>query len=207
MLSWGFDLAQTARGFRGDFVGTLPYYTLVALAVLTSYFQIKRSMARNPQAAQANPQTQMMMRLMPLMSLFFCLTIPAGVVVYYVVSNLFRIAQQEAMYKWDPSLAAHARKMAEEIERDAEAAVAAAPKRSLLSSLRSSVSPGDETASAARTNGKSTGGRGSARATNGSSRGAAPAVDKAVASGRVTPRTGAPPGRSNNKKRKKKKAR
>ena len=59
---------------------------------------------RNPQA-QVNPQQQMLMRIMPLFFAFISFTLPAGIVVYFLVSNLFRVGQQalitRTMYRDD----------------------------------------------------------------------------------------------------------
>jgi YidC/Oxa1 family membrane protein insertase len=107
MLSLGIDLAQPPSGNHGGFASALPYYLLVAVAVATSYFQLHRMTARNPAAAQANPQMAMMNKIMPVFSGMFALSVPAGVGIYIVVSNLFRIAQQEIIYKWDPHVVRH----------------------------------------------------------------------------------------------------
>jgi len=48
---------------------------------------------RNPQS-QVNPQQQMLMRIMPLFFAFISFTLPAGIVVYFLVSNVFRVGQQ-----------------------------------------------------------------------------------------------------------------
>jgi YidC/Oxa1 family membrane protein insertase len=43
---------------------------------------------------------------MPIFFAIIYISIPAGVNVYFIVSSLFRIGQQDAMYRWDPSLQA-----------------------------------------------------------------------------------------------------
>lgn len=102
MVSFGVDLARAATDKHGSFTTALPYYVLVALAVAASYFQMKRMYARNPQALEGNPQAAMMNRVFPVITGMISLSLPAGIGVYFVVSNLFRILQQEAMYRWDP---------------------------------------------------------------------------------------------------------
>ena len=47
-----------------------------------------------PATAQVNPQQQMLLKIMPLFFAFISLGLPAGIVVYFLVSNLFRIGQQ-----------------------------------------------------------------------------------------------------------------
>jgi hypothetical protein len=61
-------------------------------------------MNRNP-AAQQNPQMKMM-KYLPLVFGVICARFPAGVVLYYAVSNICRITQQFAMYRWDPKVRA-----------------------------------------------------------------------------------------------------
>ncbi|MBI4728214.1 MAG: membrane protein insertase YidC [Acidobacteria bacterium] len=68
------------------------YYTLVLLMVGTTYYQQKQMSARaqGPQAAQM----QMMTRIMPVFLGFISLNIPAGVLIYWAVSNVWTIGQQ-----------------------------------------------------------------------------------------------------------------
>ena len=64
---------------------------------------------RNPQpSADDNPmakQMQQMTKMFPLFILIFGFTLPAGLNVYFLVSSIFRIAQQALIYKLDPTLA------------------------------------------------------------------------------------------------------
>ena len=120
MVEWGIHLERSAsQQISESFGGAIPMILLAIIGVGTSYFQTKRMSARNPQAAQANPQMQMMQRVFPLMFGVICWISPTGVVVYFVVSNLFRIAQQELMYKFDPVLAREVRKEVHEVEAKA----------------------------------------------------------------------------------------
>ena len=68
------------------------YFSLVALMMGTTYYQQKQmaAQATGPQAKQM----QMMGRIMPLFLGFISLNIPAGVLLYWVVSNLWTIGQQ-----------------------------------------------------------------------------------------------------------------
>ena len=108
MVSFGFDLGSSAsKALKESFTTALPFIILVGLVIVTQYFQTRQMTARNPQAAAANPQTQMMTRVMPLFFGVISYSIPAGVNVYFLVSALFRIAQQEAMYRYDPHVSKH----------------------------------------------------------------------------------------------------
>jgi YidC/Oxa1 family membrane protein insertase len=68
------------------------YFALVALMMGTTYYQQKQmsAQATGPQAKQM----QMMGRIMPLFLGFISLNIPAGVIIYWVISNVWTIGQQ-----------------------------------------------------------------------------------------------------------------
>lgn len=102
MVSWGIDLSQSAsEAAKKGFGDSLPYFVLVALVIATGYYQQRQMTARNPQAAQ-NPQTQMMGRIFPLMFGLISYSIQAGVVVYFLVSNVWQIGQQYLIFRQEP---------------------------------------------------------------------------------------------------------
>lgn len=113
MEAFGVDLAHKAS--QGG-AAALPLYVLVALVVVSGYWQVKQMQARSTAAQQANPQMQMITKVMPLFSGLISLSLPGGVVLYFLVSNLFRIAQQSLMYRFDPALAATVKRELTEIE-------------------------------------------------------------------------------------------
>lgn len=103
--SFGLNLAESAsKALQSGVVHALPYILLVVAVTATSYIQQKQVSGRNPQA-QVNPQQQMLMRIMPLFFAFISFTLPSGIVVYFLVSNLFRVGQQalitRTMYRDD----------------------------------------------------------------------------------------------------------
>jgi YidC/Oxa1 family membrane protein insertase len=100
MVSWGFDLARSAGSVSG-FGNAFPYYVLVALTVATGYFQQRQMTARMPKDS-ANQQMQMIAKVFPVIIGFVSLSVPAGVVVYFVVSNVWQIAQQAVTFKAFP---------------------------------------------------------------------------------------------------------
>src|SRR5436190_11704550 len=104
MKSFGMDLAKAATSNHGSFVKALPFWILIALTTGTQYYQQRQLNNRNPQAAAANPQLQMTQKLFPIIFLVIYVNIPAAEVLYFLVSNLLRIGQQGAMWKWDPKL-------------------------------------------------------------------------------------------------------
>ncbi len=95
MMSFGMDLSKGAlKELQTEGVITaLPYIVLVLLVAVTAYYQQRQLSARNTNTA-VNPQQQMIMKFMPLMFVFISFSLPAGVVVYFVISNLVRIMQQ-----------------------------------------------------------------------------------------------------------------
>lgn len=117
MVSFGVDLAKSASDGHGSFTSAVPFFVIVALVVLTQYYQTRQTMARNTQPT--NPQQQILLKVMPGFFGLISLSIPAGVNVYFLVSALFRIAQTEAMYRFDPTLKEHAHRHAKEIEAKA----------------------------------------------------------------------------------------
>jgi len=69
-----------------DLSGADPYYILPLLIVVSMHFQQKQ-MNVDPNQATA-------MKFMPIFMLFICLTLPSGVLIYWVVSNVLQIVQQ-----------------------------------------------------------------------------------------------------------------
>jgi YidC/Oxa1 family membrane protein insertase len=110
MMQWGLDLSKPATYFiRESFLEGLPYLLLVGLVAATSYIQQWQISART-QSSQINKQQQMIMKLMPAFFAVIALTLPSALIIYFLTSNLFRIAQQyyitRKFYKDNPSTAA-----------------------------------------------------------------------------------------------------
>jgi len=96
-MPWlGMDLSK--RASQGQGAEVIGLYLLVALTVVTGYYQQRQMTARTPASAQ-NPQMQMMGKIFPLFFGFISLQIPAGVVLYFVVSNLWQIGQQAIIFR------------------------------------------------------------------------------------------------------------
>lgn len=79
---------------------TDPYYVLPVLAGVTTFWQTRVSMQQSP---QQNPSAQTMMWMMPAFIVWVSVRMPAGLLIYWVVSNLFAIAQQYAQGRAAPS--------------------------------------------------------------------------------------------------------
>ncbi|HUY21325.1 MAG TPA: membrane protein insertase YidC [Acidimicrobiales bacterium] len=99
MKAFGLDLANNLFSHHSSWVGAIPYGGIVLVAIALQYLQMRQLNSRNPAAAQANPQMQMMQRYMPLVFAFIYLRISAGVNIYFVVSSLCRIGIQEAIFR------------------------------------------------------------------------------------------------------------
>jgi YidC/Oxa1 family membrane protein insertase len=81
--------------------GLIGYYLLVAFMMASTYYQ-QRQMAGQATGPQAK-QMQMMGRIMPLFLGFISLNIPAGVIIYWTVSNLWTIGQQYYFLQRNPA--------------------------------------------------------------------------------------------------------
>ncbi len=112
MVSWSIDLSRSAQSVLGDsFVDALPYLVLLVIVLVSSIYQQRQIRGRNS-GTQMNPQQEMIMKIMPFMLPVFSFTMPAALVVYFVISNLYRIGQQgyitRSLYSGDDSLGAQA---------------------------------------------------------------------------------------------------
>jgi YidC/Oxa1 family membrane protein insertase len=113
--AFGLDLAKSALSSHSTFGTALPFYILLLVMMGTQYFQTQQMMSRNPAAQQQNSQMQIM-KFLPLIFGVICIRFPAGVVLYYAMSNVCRIGQQFLMYRFDPKVKTLAIKDVVEIE-------------------------------------------------------------------------------------------
>jgi YidC/Oxa1 family membrane protein insertase len=93
----GMDLSLQPTDNHGDLISALPYYILVGLVFLTGFMQSRQSQ-RNAPPGQ-NPQMQMITKVLPIAFGAFSLFFPAGLVLYFLVSNLWRLGQQELIMR------------------------------------------------------------------------------------------------------------
>jgi len=94
MVFLGMDLSRSAtRALSESVIAALPYALLILMVGISSWFQQRQIRGRNPDAA-VNPQMQMMMKVMPFFLPIISFQLDASLVVYFVVSNLYRIGQQ-----------------------------------------------------------------------------------------------------------------
>jgi YidC/Oxa1 family membrane protein insertase len=126
MLSFGIDLSQSAsKALAKGFTTGLPYLAMVAVVAFSAYYQQKQVAGRNP-GQEIPSQQKMLMRIFPLMFIFFSYASPAALVVYFITSNLYRIGQQgyitRSLYTGEESLGAQAARAAKETKELREAA-------------------------------------------------------------------------------------
>ena len=102
LLSWGFDLAQSASGTWGSSKAT-PYLILVLLYGASGWVQQSMANKRNmTQATGTAAQMQQIMKIFPIFMALFAWSMPAGLVVYWFASNLWTIGQQEVLHRTIP---------------------------------------------------------------------------------------------------------
>jgi YidC/Oxa1 family membrane protein insertase len=125
MKSLGIDLADSpAQALSLGFLTALPYIVLVAIIAVLSWYQQKQIMGRNA-GAEVTQQQQLMMRIGPLMYVFFAFVSPAAICIYFLVSTLWRVGQQafitRSMYRGEDSIGIQAQKAMKEVRESRKA--------------------------------------------------------------------------------------
>ena len=209
----GMDLSLTALDAHSGFMSALPYFLLVGLVILTGFLQARQSKRNAP---NMNSQMAMITQILPIGFGLFSLQFPAGLVLYYFVSNLWRLGQQELIMRkiTRPGMAALQEKSNGAIDAKSadKGAVAVDDPVSLPSDAKSGglrrlfQLPAGASTDSGTANG-SNGPNGSNRAPNGSgSRTPSKAAASSGARGRPAQGTPSTPGgqrRKNNKRKKK----
>ena len=95
LQSFGMNLAEKPQ----TVIGLL----MVAAVVGTGYYQQKQMTARLPKDS-INPQMQMVTKIFPVFFGVISLSVPAGVVLYFIVSNIWQIGQQAVAFRTRPKL-------------------------------------------------------------------------------------------------------
>jgi YidC/Oxa1 family membrane protein insertase len=100
LYSWAVPLAQLP--LNNSFLGidlANPNAILAILVGITMWIQQKMVTPQNQDPAQAQ-QAQMMLWMMPIIFTFFSLSFPAGLAIYWLVSNIFSIVVQYFVTGW-----------------------------------------------------------------------------------------------------------
>jgi YidC/Oxa1 family membrane protein insertase len=132
MKAFGLDLGNNLFSHHSSWLGAIPYGAIVAIAIGLQYLQMRQLNSRNPGAAAANPQMQMMQRYMPLIIAVIYIRISAGVNIYFVVSSLCRIGIQEGIFRSGVLNKTPTRREGRLPSRDGGGA---APRRSIMEKL------------------------------------------------------------------------
>jgi YidC/Oxa1 family membrane protein insertase len=88
----------------GGFVTAIPYLIAILVVVATGYYQQRQTMARTQKDGEKNPQQQSMQTVMKVLPVVFGViswSFPAGLVLYFAVSQMFRIGQQAFILRLD----------------------------------------------------------------------------------------------------------
>jgi YidC/Oxa1 family membrane protein insertase len=103
MKSLGLNLAAKPLTHRTHWIDYIPYFALLAVAVALQYFQMAqmtRRNKRNNMQQQMPQQMQTMQRIMPLIFAYIYFLVPAGVVIYMIVSSGIRVLTQDIMFRY-----------------------------------------------------------------------------------------------------------
>jgi len=93
MLWWGVDLSRTPFEVITDsVVDGFPYIVMVAVVAVLGWYQQRQIAGRS--SGEISSQQQLIMKIMPWMLPIFAFTMPAGLVLYFIVSSLLRVIQQ-----------------------------------------------------------------------------------------------------------------
>ena len=140
MRSFGMDLAESASSVKGA-GKLLPYLVLIALVVGTGLFQARQMSARMPKEGM-NTQMAIMSKIFPLFLGFFSFSMPGGVVLYFIVSNVWQIGQQAFLFRHKPAGtgAAPITTKVTEGSKKGDGAPAAPAKKGLLARLAEAAS-------------------------------------------------------------------
>jgi YidC/Oxa1 family membrane protein insertase len=94
MQAMGMNLAESAStAVKGGVIHSLPYILLIVVVGVTGWVQQKQIQGRTP-ADSVPQQQQALMKIMPFFLPVISIGLPAGLVLYFAVSNLYRVGQQ-----------------------------------------------------------------------------------------------------------------
>ena len=91
----GVDLSLSAPSQLGLWAH-FAAFSLVVLVMLTGFLQSRQAAKRTP---AVNKQMAMITKVLPVFFGFISLRFPAGLVLYFFVSNLWRLGQQEVIFR------------------------------------------------------------------------------------------------------------
>jgi YidC/Oxa1 family membrane protein insertase len=94
MQAMGMNLAESAStAVNQGVIHAIPYILLIVVVGVTGWVQQKQIQGRTP-ADSVPQQQQALMKIMPFFLPVISIGLPAGLVLYFAVSNLYRVGQQ-----------------------------------------------------------------------------------------------------------------
>ena len=125
MNSLGVDLAiSPGAALSQGFLTALPYLLLIAVIAFLSWYQQKQIMGRTA-GAEVTQQQRLMMRIGPLLYVFFAFVSPLAIGIYFVVSTLWRVGQQafitRSLYRGEESVGRQAQRAMAELRETRKA--------------------------------------------------------------------------------------
>ena len=129
----GMDLSLSAPNQLSTWATVLGF-ALVALVMLSGFLQSRQAQKRTP---AINKQMALVTKILPVFFGFISLNFPSGLVLYFFVSNLWRLGQQEVIFR---SIGTAANPKHKSLTGPKAAAVVDADSRE-----RSDAGPGDDT--------------------------------------------------------------
>ncbi|MGH8981206.1 MAG: YidC/Oxa1 family membrane protein insertase [Acidimicrobiales bacterium] len=103
MHSIGLNLAARPLTHHSHWYEYIPYFVLLGIAVALQYFQMAQMTRRNKKnnnAPAVPQQMQTMQRVMPLFFAYIYFLVPAGVVIYMIVSSGIRVLTQDMIFRY-----------------------------------------------------------------------------------------------------------
>ncbi|MCJ7726402.1 MAG: YidC/Oxa1 family membrane protein insertase [Acidimicrobiia bacterium] len=90
-----------SEAFASGFGKALPYLITIFIVMGTAYWQQRQTMARSQKDGQEKAPGQAIMKIFPVFFGFISFSLPAGLVVYFAASQIFRIGQQALIIGMD----------------------------------------------------------------------------------------------------------
>jgi YidC/Oxa1 family membrane protein insertase len=125
MNSLGVDLAiSPGAALSQGFLTALPYLLLIVVIAFLSWYQQKQIMGRTA-GAEVTQQQRLMMRIGPLLYVFFAFVSPLAIGIYFLVSTLWRVGQQafitRSLYRGEESVGRQAQRAMAELRESRKA--------------------------------------------------------------------------------------
>jgi YidC/Oxa1 family membrane protein insertase len=95
------DIGEACTG--GGILPSVPYFMMLVIMAGSTFYQQRQMMAsRGPTTDPQQQQMQRMTKFLPIVLAFFGITFPAGVLLYWLTTNVWTIVQQRIMLRAAP---------------------------------------------------------------------------------------------------------